>query len=82
MNNPPDIEMAQTSKQRRDSIKKAVAAKHAADKATKNRCDIYIEDKTHEGLKRIKNEFDEVKNKDQAVDKAVEIALEKMDEDK
>jgi len=79
---PENSELAQTSKQRKDAIKKAVAANHSAKKKTKNRCDVYIEDETHEGLKRIKQEFDDVKNKDQAVDKAVEIALKKIDEDK
>ena len=75
-------EVAQNSKQRKEAIAKAVAAHHTSQKATKKRCDVYIEDETHEGLQRIKKEFKDVKNKAQAVDKAVELAQQKMDENK
>jgi len=80
--NTENLDLAQNSDERKKAIAKAVKTKHDRDKVTKNRCDVYIEDETHHGLKRIKATFDDVKNKDQAVDRAVKLALEKMDEEK
>jgi len=78
--NTEQIELAQTSKQRKDAIAKARKAHHKAQTLDKKRLDAYVEEGTKEGLKRIKAEFEDVKNEGQAVDKAVQIALETLEE--
>ena len=76
MNEQTDV--AQTSKQRKDAIKKARAAHHKAQTEIKQRLDVYIEDETKDALKQIKAQFEDVKNEGQAVDKAVQIAIDTM----
>ena len=78
--NTEQPELAQTSKQRKDAIAKARKAHHKAQTLDKKRLDAYVTEDTKEGLKKIKAQFDDVKNEGQAVDKAVELAQQKMDE--
>lgn len=78
--NTEQTELAQTSKQRKNAIAKARKAHHKAQTLEKKRLDAYVEEETKEGLKQIKAQFDDVNNEGQAVDKAVQIALETLDE--
>jgi len=72
--------MAQNKDERKAAIAKAVAANRAANKKDKKRVDVYVQDSTKDGLKKIKAKYPDVKNEGQAVDKAVEIALESFNQ--
>ena len=73
--------MAQSKDERKAAIAKAVAANRAANKKDKKRVDVYVQDSTKDGLKTIKATYPDVKNEGQAVDKAVQLALENISSD-
>ena len=76
------LQMAQNEDERRASIAKAVAANRAAKKKNKKRVDVYVHPQYKDGLKEIKSHFEDVKNEDQAVEKAIELALSVIKESK
>ncbi|MBQ4836024.1 hypothetical protein [Pseudoalteromonas luteoviolacea] len=68
-------QMAQSKDERKASIAAARKAHHEAQKKEKKRLDAYVEPTTKDGLKEIKACFVDVKNEGQAIDRAVELAL-------
>ncbi|SHO57875.1 hypothetical protein [Vibrio quintilis] len=72
--------MAQTKEERKQAIAKARKAHHVAQTASKKRIDAYVKEETKEGLKEIKLLSDGVKNEGQAIDLAVQIALDTLRE--
>lgn len=68
--------MGQTKEERKDSIAKARRAHHAAQTAEKKRIDAYVLEETKAGLKEIKLLSANVRNEGQAIDLAVNLALE------
>ncbi|MCD9516438.1 hypothetical protein GLP23_16420 [Photobacterium carnosum] len=67
--------MAQTPKERKDAIAKAVRANRLAAKNKGKRVDVFVKKETKDGLKILKLRYSDINNEAQAVDKAVELAL-------
>ncbi|USD64200.1 hypothetical protein [Vibrio sp. SCSIO 43136] len=74
--------MAQDKEERKKAIAKARKAHHASMIADKKRVDAYVDQSTKDGLKQLKSMFGDVKNEGQAIDKAVQLALESLRKDR
>ena len=71
--------MAQTPKERKDAIAKAVRANRLAAKNSGKRVDVFVKKETKDGLKTLKLQYSDINNEAQAVDKAVELALKHLE---
>ena len=70
--------MAQDKEQRRAAIAVARKNHHKSMIEKKKRVDAYVEESTKQGLAKIKSTYPDVKNEGQAIDRAVELALNEL----
>lgn len=71
-------EVAQDKEERKARIAEARKAHHAKQIEDRKRVDAYVSEETKEGLKEIKQLSPGVRNEGQAIDLAVQLALEEL----